>query len=139
MVIPYHPRIKTTVDGMETHILSCQGQSQTNAVKAQDYGSSVLGPTRYSAGELKLQGTGINTDAYIATLRKLRRALQIKRYGLLSKGILLLHDNARYYTSRTTRDLIESSGWKVLYHAPYSRYLAHSDFHFLQYLKHSLT
>ncbi|GFV47324.1 hypothetical protein TNCV_4829801 [Trichonephila clavipes] len=52
MGIPYHPGIKATVDGMETHILSRQGQSQTNAVKAQDYGNSVLGPTWCFAGGL---------------------------------------------------------------------------------------
>ncbi|GFU93363.1 uncharacterized protein TNCV_1860931 [Trichonephila clavipes] len=34
--------IKATVDGMATHILFRQGQIQTNAVKAQDYGNSVL-------------------------------------------------------------------------------------------------
>ncbi|GFW59993.1 hypothetical protein TNCV_4864481 [Trichonephila clavipes] len=35
---------------MATHVLSRQGQSQTNAVKAQDYGNSVLGPVRCFAG-----------------------------------------------------------------------------------------
>ncbi|GFU18188.1 hypothetical protein TNCV_2033381 [Trichonephila clavipes] len=37
---------------MVGHILSRQGQSQTNAVKAQDYGNSVLGPARCFAGGL---------------------------------------------------------------------------------------
>ncbi|GFT22088.1 hypothetical protein TNCV_3271431 [Trichonephila clavipes] len=44
MGIPYQPGIKATVDGMATYILSRQGQSQTNAIKAQDYANSVLGP-----------------------------------------------------------------------------------------------
>ncbi|GFR30198.1 hypothetical protein TNCT_460831 [Trichonephila clavata] len=52
MGIPYHPGIKATVDGIATHILSRQGQSQTNAVKAQDYGNSVLGTVRCFAGGL---------------------------------------------------------------------------------------
>ncbi|GFT33572.1 hypothetical protein TNCV_4381591 [Trichonephila clavipes] len=43
MSIPYHHEIKAIVDGMVTHILSRQGQSQTNAIKTQDYGNSVLG------------------------------------------------------------------------------------------------
>ncbi|GFV23499.1 hypothetical protein TNCV_4782101 [Trichonephila clavipes] len=37
---------------MATHILSRQGQSQTNTIKAQDYGNSVLGPARCLAAEL---------------------------------------------------------------------------------------
>ncbi|GFW28607.1 hypothetical protein TNCV_2317551 [Trichonephila clavipes] len=52
MGIPYHPEIKGTVDGIATHILSLQGQSQINAVKAQDYGNNVLGPARCFAGGL---------------------------------------------------------------------------------------
>ncbi|GFW61915.1 hypothetical protein TNCV_4669401 [Trichonephila clavipes] len=52
MGIPYHPGIKATVYGMATHILSCQGQSLTNSVKAKDYGNSVLGPTRCFTGRL---------------------------------------------------------------------------------------
>ncbi|GFT94677.1 HTH_48 domain-containing protein [Trichonephila clavipes] len=56
------------------------------------------------------QGTMINSGTYCATLRKLRRALQNKWCGMLSKDVSLLHDNARPHTSRTTRELIESSG-----------------------------
>ncbi|GFY09069.1 mariner Mos1 transposase [Trichonephila clavipes] len=81
------------------------------------------------------QGTTINSCACCATLQKLRRAFQNKRGGMLSKGVLLLHDNAR---PRTTRELIESLGWEVLDHAPYSPDLAQSDFHLFRYLKYSL-
>ncbi|GFY19678.1 hypothetical protein TNCV_4648501 [Trichonephila clavipes] len=52
MGMPYHLGIKAIVDGITTHILFRQGQSQTNAVKAQDYGISVLGSARRFAGEL---------------------------------------------------------------------------------------
>ncbi|GFW78742.1 uncharacterized protein TNCV_4261651 [Trichonephila clavipes] len=41
------------------------------------------------------QGITINLGAYCATLRKLRRALQNKPLGMLSKGVLPFHDNAR--------------------------------------------
>ncbi|GFX44179.1 mariner Mos1 transposase [Trichonephila clavipes] len=84
------------------------------------------------------QGTTINSGAYCATLRKFRRILQNKRLGMRSKSVLLLHDNARSHTSRTTRELIESLGWEVLDHAPYSPELSPSDFHLLRYIKHSL-
>ncbi|GFS70380.1 hypothetical protein TNCV_4157951 [Trichonephila clavipes] len=52
MGIPYHPGIKATVHGMAGHILYRQDQSQTRAVKAQDYGNSVLGPARCFADGL---------------------------------------------------------------------------------------
>ncbi|GFX34577.1 hypothetical protein TNCV_3658151 [Trichonephila clavipes] len=48
----YHPGIKATVYEMATHIFIRQGQNQTKAVKAQDYGNSVLGPARCFAGGL---------------------------------------------------------------------------------------
>ncbi|GFS68378.1 hypothetical protein TNCV_3000591 [Trichonephila clavipes] len=52
MSTPYHPGIKARADGIATHILSSLGQSQTNAVKAQDYKNSVLSPTWCFAGGL---------------------------------------------------------------------------------------
>ncbi|GFV91228.1 histone-lysine N-methyltransferase SETMAR [Trichonephila clavipes] len=58
---------------------------------------------------------------------------------MLSKSVLLLHDNARPHTSRTIWELIESFGWEVLDHAPYSPDLARSDFHLFRYLIHSLS
>ncbi|GFT52963.1 mariner Mos1 transposase [Trichonephila clavipes] len=137
MGIPYHPGMKATVYGMATHNLSRQGKSQTNSVKAQDYGNSVLGPVRCFLVVFLPQGTTINSCANDATLRKLRRALQNKRCGILSKGVLLLHDSAMPHPSRETPKLKESFGWEVLDHAPYSPDLALSDFHLFRYLKHS--
>ncbi|GFV78110.1 mariner Mos1 transposase [Trichonephila clavipes] len=84
------------------------------------------------------QGTTINSGAYCTTLRKLCRAYQNKRCCMLSKGVLLLHDNARPHTSRMTQELIESFGWEVLNHAPHSPNFAPGDFHLFRYLKYSL-
>ncbi|GFV17566.1 histone-lysine N-methyltransferase SETMAR [Trichonephila clavipes] len=53
---------------------------------------------------------------------------------MLSKGVLLLYDNVNPLTSRTTRELIESFGWEVLDHPPYSPDLAPSDFHLFRFL-----
>ncbi|KAJ4435469.1 hypothetical protein ANN_18085, partial [Periplaneta americana] len=41
------------------------------------------------------KGTTINANRYCETLRKLQRAIQNKRRGMLSRGVVLLHDNAR--------------------------------------------
>ncbi|GFT25630.1 histone-lysine N-methyltransferase SETMAR [Trichonephila clavipes] len=58
--------------------------------------------------------------------------------GMLSKGILPLHDNAKRQTSHTTPELIEYFGWEILNHAPYSSDIAPIDFNLFWYPKHSL-
>ncbi|XP_067123351.1 histone-lysine N-methyltransferase SETMAR-like [Centruroides vittatus] len=83
------------------------------------------------------RGTTINSDTYCVTLRKLRRAIQNKRRGLLSSGVMLLHDNARPHSAQT-QGLISSFGWEQLDHPPYSPDLAPSDFHLFRYLKEFL-
>ncbi|GBM40091.1 hypothetical protein AVEN_246002-1 [Araneus ventricosus] len=60
------------------------------------------------------RGTTINALAYGQTLRQLRRAIQNKRRGTLTEGILLLHDNAKPHTAAQTRALLDSFGWEVL-------------------------
>jgi len=54
------------------------------------------------------QGTAINSVVYCETLKKLRRAIQNKRHGMLSATILLLHDNGRPHSAAQTQDLITS-------------------------------
>jgi hypothetical protein len=41
------------------------------------------------------RGTTINAERYCETLTKLRRAIQNGRCGMLSAGVVFLHDNAR--------------------------------------------
>lgn len=41
------------------------------------------------------RGETMNADRYCETLPKLRRAIQSKRRGILSAGVVLLHDNTR--------------------------------------------
>jgi hypothetical protein len=47
-------------------------------------------------------GTIINAESYCATLRRLRYAIQNRRRGLLSSGVMLLHDNARPHAAART-------------------------------------
>lgn len=84
------------------------------------------------------RGRTINSETYCETLTKLRRAIQNKRRGMLSKGIVLLHDNARPHVSHRTQDLIASFGWEQFDHPPYSPDLAPSDYHLFLYLKKHL-
>ncbi|KAJ4448812.1 hypothetical protein ANN_00203 [Periplaneta americana] len=81
------------------------------------------------------KGTTINANRYCETLRKLRRAIQNKRRGMLSRGVVLLHDNARPHTAASTRELLDQFGWEIFDHPPYSPDLAPSDFHLFIKLK----
>ncbi|KAL4143874.1 hypothetical protein QTP88_006129 [Uroleucon formosanum] len=80
-------------------------------------------------------GETINAAKYCETLKKLRRAIQNKRRGLFTSGVCLLHDNARPHTANVTKQLLDSFGWDVLNHPPYSPDLAPSDYHLFTSLK----
>lgn len=83
------------------------------------------------------RGDTINSETYCETLKKLRRAIQNKRRGMLSKRIVLLHNNARPHVANRTQGLITSFGWEQFDHPPYSPDLVPSDYHmFLQLKKH---
>ena len=53
--------------------------------------------------------TTINADAYCATLRCLRQAIQNRRRGKLSYDIVLIHDNACPHTARQTQSLLHDA------------------------------
>ncbi|GBL74462.1 Mariner Mos1 transposase [Araneus ventricosus] len=74
-------------------------------------------------------GTTINANRYCETLRKLWRAIENKRRGMLSGGIVLLHDNACPHTAAATQELLDQFVWEIFDHLPYSPVLAPSDFH----------
>ena len=75
------------------------------------------------------RNTAINPDAYCATLRHLRKAIQNRRRGKLSRGSVLIHDNARPHTARQTQTLLHDEfHWDIFDHPPYSPNLAPSDF-----------
>ena len=71
-------------------------------------------------------GKTINAARYLQTLLKLRRAL---RYKCPGRKVILQHDNARPHTTLLTLEKIDSMGWEVLPHPPYSPDLEPSDYH----------
>jgi histone-lysine N-methyltransferase SETMAR len=81
--------------------------------------------------------TTINAASYCEILKKLCRAIQNRRRGMLTKGVCLLHDNARPHVACHTKALLEKFGWDLISHPPYSPDLAPSDYHlFLNLKKH---
>lgn len=69
---------------------------------------------------------------------KLRLAIQNKKRGMLTAGILLIHDNAHPHTAAWAQELLEQFGWNIFDHPPYSPDLAPSDFHLFSNMKKGL-
>ena len=75
------------------------------------------------------------TTSVKCVVKKLRRAIQNKKHGMLSATILLLHDNAQPHSAAQTQDLNTSFRWEQMDHPLYSPDLAPSDFHLFLHLK----
>ena len=84
------------------------------------------------------KGETITGLYYAQELRKLRDALKKKRRGKLSRGVLLLQDNAPAHTSRVAVAAAAECGYEILPHPPYSPDLAPSDYHLFPKLKSEL-
>ena len=54
-----------------------------------------------------------------AGTREIHRRMS-KRPGILSDGVILLHDNARPHTANLVRDKFQRFGWQTLQHPPYN-------------------
>ena len=54
---------------------------------------------------------------------------------MLTKGVVILHDNARPHTAARTNDLIKLFNWEIFDHPPYSPDLAPSDYHLFTKMK----
>ncbi|KAJ4450237.1 hypothetical protein ANN_01656 [Periplaneta americana] len=80
-------------------------------------------------------GTTINSDGYVATLKKLQVRLSRIRRHREKQDVLLLHDNAQPYVSHKTTDQIRKFGKTTLKHSPYSPELAPCDYHLFGKLK----
>ena len=53
----------------------------------------------------------------------------------MSRGLCLIHDNARPHSTHVTRALLEKFKWNILNNPPYSAEFAPSDFHLFLHLK----
>ena len=81
------------------------------------------------------RGQTINANSYCETLKKLRSAIKNKRRGMLSRGTVFIHDNARPHTANVTKQLLADFAWEQFNHPPYSPDLAPSDFHLFLHMK----
>jgi hypothetical protein len=75
--------------------------------------------------EFTQQGTTITSEVCcVRNTKKLCGAIQNKMLGMLTSGVVLLHDNARPHTVARTRALLEHFNWELFDRPPYSPDLA---------------
>jgi hypothetical protein len=86
----------------------------TNVVCQKTDGNCFLGQQRVLMVDLMQQGATITSEVYCETLRKVRRTIQNERHGLLTSGLVLLHDNALLNTAARTSALLEHFNWSCL-------------------------
>jgi histone-lysine N-methyltransferase SETMAR len=81
-------------------------------------------------------GQTVNSEIYSAMLKnKLKPAIRSKWRGLLSKTVLLHHDNARTHAAAATVETIQKLNFELLPHPVYSPDLAPSDYRLFGSLK----
>ena len=80
----------------------------------------------------------ITGDYYSHLMYRLRQAIREKRRGLLTKGVLLLHDNAAPHKARVSQAAIRECNFEQIPHPPYSPHMAPSDFYLFPNLKKHL-
>lgn len=84
-------------------------------------------------------GKTITGVYYAQLLHQLRENIKTKRRGMLTKGVVFHHDNAPAHTSAVAMSAIQSCGFEILPHPPYSPDLAPSDFHLFPKMKLELS
>ena len=78
--------------------------------------------------EFMPQKTTITGQTYANTITALREAIKEKRWGNISAGVLLLHDNAPVHMSVKSQAAIQQCGFQQLNHPPYRPDLSPSDY-----------
>jgi len=84
------------------------------------------------------KGQTINTEYYSALLVQLKDILREKCRGLVTKGVLFLHDNAPAHWALATQKKLAYLGFQCLDHPPCFPDLAPSDYHLFSGLKKQL-
>ena len=85
------------------------------------------------------RGTTINSAWYSEMLTdRLNPAIRSKPRGLLSKGVVLLHENGCPHTSAHTAEMLRKLKFEAMARPPYSPDLALSDYHLFGPIKEAL-
>ena len=123
---------------MEVPIISSQQKIQDTGFRWESHADhfwDVNGPILKHFQE---KGQTVTSAQYSDMLaNELKPVIRLKRQGLLSKGVLLLH-NAHPHKAAHTMDTLRVLKFEVLKHPPYSPDLVPSDFHLFGPMKEHL-
>ena len=116
------------------------GSPRPNKFKMQPSAGKVIATVFWDAkGVIMLdflpKNSPITGVHYANLLDQLRTAIRENRRGKLSKGVLLLQDNARVHTCNVAMDAVELNGYELIPHPAYLPDLAPSDFFLFPTLK----
>jgi [histone H3]-lysine36 N-dimethyltransferase SETMAR len=81
------------------------------------------------------RGTTINGPYYASIIERLRSVILEKRRGKVSRGVLLLHDNAPVHKCNIVQGAIRQAGFVELNHPTYSPDISPSDYYLFSNLK----
>ena len=81
------------------------------------------------------RGTTINDLCYASIIERLRSVIVEKERGKVSRGVLLLHDNASIHKCNIVQAAIQQVDFIELNHPAYSLDIAPSDSHLFSNLK----
>jgi hypothetical protein len=87
------------------HVFTNKEKIQTDHFKFKFMSTVFWDTKRFLLLEFLPQVSTINIGVYCDTVEKLRRAIQNKRRGMLSRGVVMLHHDARPNTAPATQDL----------------------------------
>ena len=80
------------------------------------------------------RGTTVNDPCYASIIERLRSVIVEKEHDKVSRGVLLLHDNASIDKCKIVQAAIRQAGFIELNHQAYSPDIAPSDSHLLSNL-----
>jgi len=122
-----------------TSTLLRPGSSALNR-RLESHGHKFLGLQRRAAGGLPSlpQKTTMTGPYYGEVLTNLRQAVKERQRGILTRGPLLLHDNAPALMSQVAQAVVKDIGFEQLSHPPHSPGLTPSDFCLFRHLKQHL-
>jgi hypothetical protein len=105
---------------VDAHAFSQQAQEiQTNTVEQKKMMASVFWDRKgILLTEFMAPGTTIKSEVYYEMLNKLQRSIQNKQRGMLTKGVVLLHDSVRPHTAARKNALIKLFNWEIFDHPP---------------------
>jgi hypothetical protein len=93
------------------HTYSPKKLKQT--LSARKLMAAVFWHRRSTDGEIHATRNRNNLRSVLRNTKKLRRNIQNKIHGMLTGGVVLLHDNARPHTAARTRALLEHLNWEL--------------------------